>query len=157
MVGMNGRSGNRNGYETENRAVGSGLGLSTSAETLPSPSPSPLSSPLSRSFSAAFPRGTMAEFAPMTEKGGDVDGFGFTTAAAAATMATTTTTTMTYPQRVHRPNPLLRGRDAVAKRRRDMFLNKVRLGRDEWKWGERGEQVCFQLSIFLLSPFCLAT
>ena len=45
------------------------------------------------------------------------------------------------PQRTHKPNPVMQGRDAVAQRRRDMFFRRVQKGRDDKKWDARGEQV----------------
>lgn len=102
---------------------------------LPSPSPSPLSSPLSRSPSSTLFSWEMdtGRVASAGEIGSGDENLGSITATAAA---------VAQPhQRVYRPNPLLRSRDAVAKRRRDMFLNKVRLGRDECRWGDRGDQV----------------
>ena len=158
MVGMGGDSSHRYGRGNGDGSKATGCGrleISTSAEFLPSPSPSPspLSSPLSRSSSLAFPWGAMGGLTSVTEEAGSVaEGFGFmATATAAAAEAGTA-----QPQRVHRPNPLLRGRDAVAKRRRDMFLNKVRLGRDERRWGDRGEQVCnIHCSFALLFSFSI--
>lgn len=119
---------------------GPGFGISSSLATdfppLPSPSPSPLSSPLSQSpssslFSWEMDTGRVASAGEIGGGGGENLG-----------SITATTAAVAQPQqRVYRPNPLLRSRDAVAKRRRDMFLNKVRLGRDECRWGDRGDQV----------------
>ena len=122
----------------------SGFGVSSSSLATnflpsPSPSPSPLSSPLSQSPSASLFSWKMdtGRIASAMESGDDGAASGgnsdYATAPAAAVARP--------QQRVHRPNPLLRSRDAVAKRRRDLFLNKVRLGRDECRWGDRGDQV----------------
>lgn len=45
------------------------------------------------------------------------------------------------PRRGVRTAPLGGGRDAVAARRRDLFLGRVRSGREEARWGARSDQV----------------
>lgn len=45
-------------------------------------------------------------------------------------------------RRTHKPNPLMKSRDAQAQRRRDMFFRKVQNDREDRKWEARGEQVC---------------
>ena len=146
------RVGNGNGSkEVFGSGSGSGsgsgprFGISSSSSSssvtnfmpLPSPSSSPLSSPLSRSpssslFSWEMNTGKLASAAGVD--GGGSENSGSYTAAAEEAIALP-------QQRVYRPNPLLRSRDAVAQRRRGMFLNKIRLGRDECRWGDRGDQV----------------
>jgi hypothetical protein len=44
-------------------------------------------------------------------------------------------------QRVFRPNPAVRTREATTQKRRDMFFRRVQKGRDDKKWDARGEQV----------------
>ncbi|KAF2002689.1 hypothetical protein P154DRAFT_520803 [Amniculicola lignicola CBS 123094] len=45
------------------------------------------------------------------------------------------------PQRAYKPNPVMRGADAVKQTRRDMFFRKVQREREEKKWGSRGDQL----------------
>ena len=46
------------------------------------------------------------------------------------------------PQRAYKTNPMIQTRDAVTKRRRDLFFRRVQNNREDKKWESRGEQVC---------------
>lgn len=46
-----------------------------------------------------------------------------------------------FSKRAIKSNPIIRSRDAVKERRRDLFLRKVQDDRDDRRWASRGDQV----------------
>ena len=46
-----------------------------------------------------------------------------------------------FSKRPIKPNPLIKSKDALRSRRRELFLKSVKNGRDERQWAARGDQV----------------